>query len=335
MREGSIGHNRILVETRNLQKRFPVKSGFWGRVAGIGKRELVAIRGITLQIREGETLGVVGESGCGKTTLGRALLYLNPPFSGEVIFAGKNLGKLSRQELRQLRQQMQPIFQNPYASLNPRMTVKESILEPLQIYGVGTREEQEERVTYLLERVGIDPRLQDRYPHEFSGGQRQRLAIARALALQPRFIVADEPVSALDVSIQAQILNLLCSLQDEYRLTYLFISHDLSVVHYLSNRIAVMYLGEIVEIADADTLFDAPAHPYTRALLSAIPIPDPWDTTPQIVLPGNVPDPLDPPAGCPFHPRCPERIERCVQDKPTLQPVGTDHQVSCHLASSL
>jgi oligopeptide/dipeptide ABC transporter ATP-binding protein len=297
-----------------------------------GKRELVAVCNVSLEIYAGETLGVVGESGCGKTTLGRAILYLNPPFSGEVIFDGKNLATLSRQELRQLRREMQPVFQNPYASLNPRMPVGESVREPLQIYEVGTKEEQEQRVEELLERVGIDPQLQGRYPHEFSGGQRQRIAIARALALNPRFVLADEPVSALDVSIQAQILNLLCSLQTEFHLTYLFISHDLSVVRYMSDRIAVMYLGEIVEIAEANALFDTPAHPYTRALLSAIPIPDPQETTPPIVLSGGVPDPLYPPSGCPFHTRCPARVEQCFQVKPALRTIAPGHQVSCHLA---
>lgn len=324
-------NNTPLVEVRNLTKSFSLQSGFWSHFT-TGKRVLVAVRNVSLQIYPGETLGIVGESGCGKTTLGRSILYLNPPFSGEVIFAGKNLATLSRQELRQLRKEMQPVFQNPYASLNPRIPVGESVREPLQIYEIGTKEEQQRQVEMLLERVGIDPQLQDRYPHEFSGGQRQRIAIARALALNPRFIVADEPVSALDVSIQAQILNLLCTLQTDLHLTYLFISHDLSVVRYMSDRIAVMYVGEIVEMADANRLFDTPAHPYTRALLSAIPVPDPEDTTPPIVLKGSVPDPVHPPAGCPFHTRCPERIDKCVHEKPALRTIAPGHQVSCHLA---
>ncbi|HEX9917782.1 MAG TPA: ABC transporter ATP-binding protein, partial [Pyrinomonadaceae bacterium] len=291
-----------LVRVRALFKHFPVT----------GSDDVVrAVDGVTFEIFKGETLGLVGESGCGKSTVGRCLLRLIEPTRGEIFFEGKDVRALSGKALRSVRAEMQIIFQDPYASLNPRLKVRDIVGEPLAIHGAGTREERRERVAELLRKVGLDPDYMNRYPHEFSGGQRQRLGIARALALNPKLIVADEPVSALDVSVQAQVINLLEDLQAEFDLTYLFISHGLAVVEHISNRVAVMYLGRIVEVASAVELYANPQHPYTRALLSAIPVPDPTRKRERIVLHGDVPTPINPPSGCRFHTRCPDAIPEC------------------------
>ncbi len=315
-----------LVETRNLKKHFPVRSGLFG------PRQFVrAVDGITLSVRPGETLGIVGESGCGKSTLGRLLLRLLEPTEGEVWFAGENLQQLSAPALRQKRREMQIIFQDPYGSLNPRMRVGKIVGEGLEIHKLANGSEKKRRVLELLERVGLRPDAYDRYPHEFSGGQRQRIGIARALAVQPRLIVADEPVSALDVSIQAQIVNLLQDLQEEMGLTFVFIAHDLRVVEHISHWVAIMYLGKIVESADSTELYRNPRHPYTRALLSAVPVPDPTTRRERMLLPGDVPSPIHPPPGCPFHPRCPYVEERCRRERPRLVVGHADHAVACHV----
>ena len=316
-----------LLECRNLQKHFPVKSGLFARTTGV----LRAVDGVNFAIRKGETLGLVGESGCGKTTLGRALLRLVEPTAGAILFGGKDITHLPREPLRKMRRQMQMIFQDPYSSLNPRMTVAATIEEGLHIHGIGTRSERGDRVFELLEVVGLRPDAGTKYPHEFSGGQRQRIGIARALALLPRLIIADEPVSALDVSIQAQILNLLMELQDKFELTYLLISHDLRVVEHMSDRVAVMYLGRIVEMAPSELLYRNPCHPYTRALLEAVPAPDPRNRSLRATVTGDVPTPLAPPSGCYFHPRCPHAMEVCKTAFPTHRNVGQGHSVACYL----
>ncbi|HLL15925.1 MAG TPA: dipeptide ABC transporter ATP-binding protein [Pyrinomonadaceae bacterium] len=309
-----------LVRVRALVKHFPVA----------GSDDVVrAVDGVTFEIFKGETLGLVGESGCGKSTVGRCLLRLIEPTAGEISFEGKDVRALSGKALRGVRAEMQIIFQDPYASLNPRLKVRDIVGEPLAIHGAGTREERRERVAELLSKVGLDPDYMNRYPHEFSGGQRQRLGIARALALNPKLIVADEPVSALDVSVQAQVINLLEDLQAEFDLTYLFISHGLAVVEHISNRVAVMYLGRIVEVASAVELYANPQHPYTRALLSAIPVPDPTRKRERIVLHGDVPTPINPPSGCRFHTRCPDAIPECSQIDPDLREVAPGHTVAC------
>jgi len=315
-----------LLALRGLTKSFAVRTG-------VGKRaRLHAVDGVELDVGVGETVGLVGESGCGKSTVARLALRLIEPDSGEIRFEDRDLRALGRSELREMRRRMQIVFQDPFASLNPRMTVGETIAEGLHVHRLARGAEREQRVASLLEIVGLAPDHAGRYPHEFSGGQRQRVGIARALALEPRLIVADEPVSSLDVSIQAQILNLLLDLQQRFGLAYLFISHDLRVVRHLSRRVAVMYLGRIVEYGPADSLYARPQHPYTAALLSAVPVPDPTRQQRRIVLSGDVPSPIAPPPGCPFHPRCPKAIARCATERPALREIAPRHVTACHLA---
>ncbi len=314
-----------LIQVKNLVKYFPVRGGLLQRV----KAWVQAVDDVSFFIREGETLGLVGESGCGKTTVGRTMLRLLEPTGGSVFFDGVDVASLRGRELKALRRDMQIIFQDPYASLDPRIPIGESIAEGLKIHKIGTPKERFETVIEMLRKVGLEDYHARRYPHEFSGGQRQRIGIARALALRPRFIVADEPVSALDVSIQAQVLNILKDLQKEFGLTYLFIAHNLSVVEHISDRVAVMYLGKMVEMAPRDELFRNPLHPYTQALMSAIPIPDPTIQRERIILEGDVPSPLNPPSGCRFHPRCPVAMEHCSQEEPPFKEVLPDHWVAC------
>jgi len=309
-----------LLETRNLVKHFPVPNS---------DDVVRAVDDVSFDIRAGETLGLVGESGCGKSTVGRCLLRLIEPTSGEVVFEGTSILTLANRDMQALRREMQIIFQDPYASLNPRLSIRSIVAEPLKIHGIGSKSEQNERVADLLHRVGLDPKYADRYPHEFSGGQRQRIGIARALALNPKLIICDEPVSALDVSVQAQVVNLLQDLQQEFGLTYLFISHGLAVVEHISNRVAVMYLGKIVEISDAGELYSNPLHPYTQALLSAIPVPDPQQKRERIVLRGDVPTPINPPSGCRFRTRCPYAIEACAEIVPELRELEPGHFAAC------
>ncbi len=316
----------VILEVRDLVKHFPVTKGFlFQRAVGAVR----AVDGVSFTVREGETLGLVGESGCGKTTTGRLILRLMEPTAGEVIFQGHNVLRLNKEELRRLRRDMQIIFQDPYSSLNPRMTVGDIVGEPLEIHRLARGREKLRRVQELLEIVGLSPYHVNRYPHEFSGGQRQRIGIARALAVNPKLVICDEPVSALDVSIQAQVINLLEELQREFKLTYIFIAHDLSVVKHISDRIAVMYLGKIVELAPADELFENPQHPYTEALLSAVPIPDPEVKRERIILPGDVPSPVNPPSGCRFHTRCMYAVDRCRTEEPPFQEVFPGHWVAC------
>jgi oligopeptide transport system ATP-binding protein len=314
-----------LVEIKNLVKRFPIKGGILSREVAAVK----AVSDVSLTIAKGETLGLVGESGCGKSTLGRCVLRLIEPTSGDVIFDGKNISLMPGDELRKLRRRMQIIFQDPYASLNPRMTVGDIISEPLEIHNLY-KGERDKRVKKLLDLCGLRAEAMNRYPHEFSGGQRQRICIARALAVEPEFIVCDEPVSALDVSIQSQILNLMMDLQEEFKLTYLFISHDLKVVKHVSDRVAVMYLGKVVELAPSDEIYANPQHPYTKALLSAIPIPDPMYKKERVILQGDVPSPINPPTGCYFHPRCPIAKDNCkTGDFPKLEKQSSTHETAC------
>ena len=314
-----------LVEIRGLKKYFPVRRGLFQRVVGHVK----AVDDVSFSILPGETLGLVGESGCGKTTVGRTLLRLYEPSAGTIAFDGRDVSHLSGRPLRELRRDMQIVFQDPFSSLNPRMTVRGIVEEGLMVHRLGNRAERLDRVREILVKVGLDPSYLHRYPHEFSGGQRQRISIARALALKPRFVVLDEPISALDVSIQSQIINLLTDLKDEFQLTYLFISHDLSVVEYISDRVAVMYLGEIVELASSEKLYRNTLHPYSKALLSSVPSMDPRSRSKRIVLPGDVPSPINPPQGCRFHPRCPEVMDICRTTAPRAIDVD-GHIVRCH-----
>ncbi len=322
-----------LLEVSELKMYFPITKGI---VIQRKVADVKAVDGVSFNIKRGETLGLVGESGCGKSTTGRAILQLYRPTAGSVTFDGDDLIEMKGETLRRQRRRMQMIFQDPYASLNPRLTVGNIVGEPLEVHSIGKGKEQKERVQELLKLVGLNPYFVNRYPHEFSGGQRQRIGIARALAVNPEFIVADEPISALDVSIQAQIVNLMQELQDQLELTYLFIAHDLSMVRYLSDRIAVMYLGKIVELTDHETLYSEPKHPYTQALLSAVPIPDPTieDTRQRMVLQGDVPSPTDPPKGCNFCTRCPRVMDICKEVEPVWKDIPTDgkeHWVACHL----
>jgi len=316
-----------LLVVKDLVKYFPVRSGILQRTTAWVK----AVDKVSFTVKSGETLGMVGESGCGKTTVGRSLLRLIEPTSGEVAFNGEDIIRMRPQSLKTLRRDMQIIFQDPYASLNPRMPIGEAVMEGLQIHKIGQPKERWEVAINMLKKVGLEKYHARRYPHEFSGGQRQRIGIARALALQPKFIVCDEPVSALDVSIQSQVLNILKDLQKEFGLTYLFIAHNLSVVEHISDRVAVMYLGKIVELTDRDTLYREPLHPYTKALLSAIPIPHPNFKRERTILKGDVPSPLNPPSGCRFHTRCPVAIAKCSQEEPEFKEVKPGHLVACWL----
>lgn len=326
MSEPAVSSNgRDLLIVRNLVKYFPVRGGLFQRVVAWVK----AVDDVTFTVKEGETLGLVGESGCGKTTVGRTMLYLLEPTAGSVEFDGTDVFSLRGARLKEMRRNMQIIFQDPYSSLDPRMTIGESVAEGLKIHGIGTATERHELVIDTLKKVGLEDYHSKRYPHEFSGGQRQRIGIARALALRPKFIVADEPVSALDVSIQSQVLNILRDLQSEFNLTYLFIAHNLSVIEHISDRVAIMYLGKVVELASREELFSNPLHPYTQALMSAIPIPDPRIRRQRIILPGDVPSPLNPPSGCRFHPRCPVVMDHCSSQEPKLIEVSPGHYTAC------
>jgi oligopeptide/dipeptide ABC transporter ATP-binding protein len=314
-----------LLSVRDLKKHFPIKKGFWSRTVG----QVKAVDGVSFDILPGEVLGLVGESGCGKTTTGRCILRLIEPTAGTVEFEGENVVELDRGDMRRLRRKMQIIFQDPYSSLNPRITVGGMLAEVLRIHKIAEGQAAQARIRYLLEVVGLFPEHANRYPHEFSGGQRQRIGIARALSVDPKFIVCDEPVSALDVSVQAQVINLLQDLQKEFDLTFLFIAHDLAVVEHISDRVAVMYLGKLMEMADSEELYENPLHPYTRALLAAIPVPVPNARRERIELEGDVPSPANPPSGCPFHPRCPIATAECAEVIPEFRDVGGGHYVAC------
>jgi oligopeptide transport system ATP-binding protein len=326
-REGRLMAEAPLLEIKHLKKYFPIRGGVFSKTIGY----VYAVDDITFTIATGETLGLVGESGCGKSTTGRTVLRLIEPTEGEICFEGQDITKLDKNAMRSLRREMQIIFQDPYASLNPRMTVGSIIGEPLEIHKIARGAEKEERVASLLQKVGLRPEDMRKYPHEFSGGQRQRIGIARALALNPKLIVCDEPVSALDVSIQAQVINLLGDLQEEFGLSYLFIAHNLNVVEHISDRVAVMYLGQIVELASDRALYNNPQHPYTEALLSAVPIPDPTAQKKRIILEGDVPSPINPPSGCHFHTRCMYKMDICEKEEPAFKDIGGGHWVACHL----
>jgi oligopeptide transport system ATP-binding protein len=316
-----------LLEVRNLKKYFPIKGGIFSKVIGY----VYAVDGVSFYLNKGESLGLVGESGCGKSTTARAILRLIEPTEGEILFEGKDVCRLGDEGMRSVRRDMQIVFQDPHASLDPRRTVEQIIGEPLDVFRVSTKKERKDRVAYLLQKVGLSPDHARRYPHEFSGGQRQRIGIARALALNPKLIIGDEPVSALDVSIQAQVINLLEDIQKEFKLSYIIIAHDLAVVEHVCDRIAVMYLGRIVELARDRVLYTSPLHPYTVALLSAVPVPDPNITKKRIILEGDVPSPMRPPSGCHFHTRCPRKKEVCERTVPELREIKEGHFVACHL----
>jgi oligopeptide transport system ATP-binding protein len=316
-----------LLQVKGLKKYFPITGGVFGKKIS----EVKAVDDVTFTVYKGETLGIVGESGCGKSTTGRMLLRLIEPTEGSIVFEGKEVTKLSKSELRKMRRDMQMIFQDPFASLNPRHTVEKILEEPLVVHGIGSKEERKKRVQEMLEVVGLGRYHAKRYPHQFSGGQRQRIGIARALMTNPKLIIADEPVSALDVSIQAQVLNLLEDLQKEFGLTYIFIAHDLGVVRHISDRVGVMYLGRLVELADSDQLYESPKHPYTKALLSAVPIPDPEYKKESQLLSGDLPNPANPPQGCAFHTRCSACMDICKQKRPEMKEVEKGHYVACHL----
>jgi oligopeptide/dipeptide ABC transporter ATP-binding protein len=316
-----------LLSVKGLVKHFPVKKGVLQRTVG----QVRAVDNVSFDIASGETLGLVGESGCGKSTVGKTILKLIDPTAGEVRLSGARIDGLSKGDIRPFRRQMQVVFQDPYSSLNPRLTVRDIISEPLRNFGVAAGAELARQVTELAQKVGLRTEALDRYPHEFSGGQRQRIGIARALALRPSLIICDEPVSALDVSVQAQVINLLVDLQRDFGLSYLFIAHDIAVIEHISHRVAVMYLGKIVELADRAALFTRPQHPYTEALLSAVPVPDPEIERKRIILTGDVPSPIDPPSGCRFRTRCPLAFDRCAAEEPPIQEVFPGHHVACHL----
>ena len=318
--------SKTLLEVKDLCKHYPIRKGLFSRISGY----VYAVDGISFTINEGETLGLVGESGCGKSTVGRTILKLIEPSRGEIIWRGERIDELSRSQMRPYRQQIQAVFQDPYSSLNPRMRSADIVSEPLRNFESLSKAQGRERVSALFERVGLRPDQMLRFPHEFSGGQRQRLGIARALSVKPKLIMLDEPVSALDVSVQAQVINLLEDLQREFQVSYLFVAHDLAVVKHISHRVAVMYLGRIVELAPTKELFSRPSHPYTEALLSAVPVPDPKYQRKQIVLGGDVPSPINRPNGCHFHTRCPYAQERCTVEEPVLEEITPGHSVACH-----
>lgn len=317
----------MLLQVRNLRKTFPIRGGVFGKKIG----DITAVDDVSFYVKKGETLGLVGESGCGKSTTGRSILRLYEPTSGEIEFEGKSLLSLNDEEMRKARRDLQMVFQDPFASLNPRQKVIDILEEPLIVHGMGDAKERKEQVHELLHLVGMNQSHAMRYPHQFSGGQRQRIGIARALSTRPKLIVADEPVSALDVSIQSQVLNLMADLQEKFELTYLFIAHDLSVVKHISDRVGVMYLGRLVELADRDQLYKKPLHPYTQALMSAVPMPDPDFPKERIILTGDVPSPANPPKGCAFHPRCAYAMEICKEVRPEFKDQGGEHFVACHL----
>jgi oligopeptide/dipeptide ABC transporter ATP-binding protein len=316
-----------VLEIKELRKYFPIKTGLLKRTTGYVK----AVDRLSFSVSKGETIGIVGESGCGKSTAGRTIMHLHEPTEGDVIYKGKSIKGLSSSELKGFRKEMQMVFQDPYSSLNPRFKVKTLLERPMNVHNMYSPKERDQRIAELLEKCGLDASSRNKYPHEFSGGQRQRIGIARALTMEPSVLILDEPVSALDVSIQSQIINLLEDLQEELGLTYLFISHDLSVVRHISDRVLVMYLGQMCELADTDTLFESPQHPYTQALLSAIPVPDPTMKRNRIVLQGDIPNPADPPNGCPFHTRCPLAKDICRETKPEWKATSENHFVACHL----
>jgi oligopeptide/dipeptide ABC transporter ATP-binding protein len=324
---GKIEMKKPLLQVRGLKKYFPIKKGFFNRTVG----HVRAVDGVNFEVYSGETLGIVGESGCGKSTTGRSILRLLEPTAGEVLFEGKDLAKLSKEDMRRMRKDVQIVFQDPYASLNPRKTIRQILMEPLNVHEIGTKSERVKTIEEMIQIVGLKKEHLDRYPHDFSGGQRQRIGIARALVVKPKLIIADEAVSALDVSIQSQVLNLLKDLKKEFNLTLIFISHDLSVIKHICDRVAVMYLGRIVEIADKQKLFQNPGHPYTKALLSALPVASPRAKRERIILKGDLPSPANPPSGCTFHPRCPLANDMCKSAAPSLVEMEPGQQVSCHL----